>query len=353
MATLASTLYRSGGLPASSLPHAGAALGSALLRAPFTWGEHFWVASQRKRRQQMPAPVFIVGHWRSGTTHLYSLLAQSRGFAYVSPLAAGLPWDFLVLGRLLRPLLHRAMPANRFIDRVEVRPDSPQEDEVGLANMQDLSFFHAIYFPRRFREHFGAGIFFSGCSQARIKRWQRAARLFLEKVALDQPDRRVLIKNPVYTSRVALLKAMWPEAKFIHIYRSPYRVFPSTRHFYRKLLAELALQDYQHVDIDRLVLETYPPLMDRVLEETRDLPEGSFSEISFEAVEERPLEELQRIYRELDWTGFEEDRPAFEAYLEANRSYQKNVYAMAEEDIQKVERYWGKYIRHLGYDTPG
>ncbi len=349
-ATLLAAFRHSGGIPPSSLPLAGAATVSALARWPFTLLEHLWVSTREKRRRELPAPVFIVGHWRSGTTHLYSLLTQSQRFAYVSPLATGLPWDFLVLGRVLRPLLKRAMPANRFIDQMEVRPDSPQEDEVALANMQPLSFFQGLYFPRRFWAHFDAGVFFSECSAEQIKQWQRAARLFLEKVAIDQPGHRVLIKNPVYTSRVDLLKTMWPDAQFIHIYRNPYMVFQSTRHFYRKLLPELALQEYQHLDIDRIVLDTYPRLMDRVLEESRALPAGSFSEVAFEELEQSPLKELKRIYQELGWTTFESDRPAFEAHMEANRGYQKNAYRFPPEDNRKVERHWGYYIQHLGYD---
>ena len=39
----------------------------------------------RKRLASLPlddAPVFILGHWRSGTTYVHNLLSQDRNFGY-------------------------------------------------------------------------------------------------------------------------------------------------------------------------------------------------------------------------------------------------------------------------------
>jgi hypothetical protein len=351
-ATLLKVLGRNGPLPPSRWPHAALALAASLARTPFTAYERAHVRRHREEARAMPAPIFIVGHWRSGTTHLYSLLARSSRFAYVSPLAVGLPWDFLVMGRLLRPLLERALPKDRFIDRMAVNPDSPQEDEIALASMQAVSFYHGLYFPRRFRQNFDAGIFFDGCRGKEIRRWQEALRLFLEKIALEQPGRRVLIKNPVYTARVGMLQAMWPDAKFIHIYRNPYVVFQSTRNFYRKLLPEFALQPHDQVDTDRTILEAYPRMMDALLTDTAQLPEGSFAEVCFETFEQQPLAEAERIYRTLGLEGFEADEPAFRDYLKATGNYRKNAYSYPPEDNRLVEQHWGHFIRRWGYHPP-
>ena len=48
----------------------------------------------------------------------------------------------LTLGRWLEPLLLKTLPSERFIDNVPVMPDSPQEDEIALANMTEPSFYH-------------------------------------------------------------------------------------------------------------------------------------------------------------------------------------------------------------------
>ena len=352
LGTLMRVLKANGGVPPSRWPHAALAILAALGRWPFTAYESRRLAAWRREQGPTPAPVFIVGHWRSGTTHLYSLLARSPRFAYVPPLAVGLPWDFLVLGAALRPLLERALPANRFIDQVAVNPDSPQEDEIALANMQPLSFYHGLYFPRRFRENFEAGVFFDGCDDRAIDGWREAMELFMAKVGLQQPGRRVLIKNPVYTARVAMLRRMWPDARFIHIYRNPYVVFQSTRNFYRALFEELALQPAEQADVDSLILDSYPRMMNAVLEDTRTLPEDQFVELRFEDFEQHPLEEAERIYRTLGLPGFEDDRPAFEAYLSSTRGYRKNSYRFPPDDLQRVERHWGEFLRRWDYHPP-
>ena len=249
-------------------------LAATLSRLPFSLTEKIWVA-QSSTSLTSP-PIFIIGHWRSGTTYLYNLLSRDPAFATVSPLATGLPWDFLLLAKLLRPLLEKALPSDRKIDQVAVNPDSPQEDEIALANMQSISFYHGLYFPQRFRENFNAGIFLTECSDREIEQWQTAMTYFLTKLQLQHPKRRLLIKNPVYTARVSLLRAMFPDAKFIHIYRNPYLVFQSMKNFYATLLAEMALQPYSHIAIDDVVLESYPKMMNKLLQDKADLQSNQF-----------------------------------------------------------------------------
>lgn len=337
-------------LPRSTWPFIAAALGSALARTPFSLAEGAWTGI-RRRRAPAPPPVFIVGHWRSGTTHLYNLMSRDPQFGFVTPVATGLPWDFYLLGRALRPLLERALPAHRFIDRVRVTPDAPQEDEIALASMQTLSFYHGLYFPERLESWFDQGVFFDDATPRQIARWRRCLRAFVDKLALLQPGRRPLIKNPVYTARVAELARMWPEARFIHIHRDPYVVFQSTRNFYRKLLHELALQPYDDDGIDELILSRYPRMMRILIDDFAGQPAGHTVETSFERLERDPMATLAAIYATLGLDGFDDARPHFEAYLAELGDYRKNRYDSAAADIERVTRRWRPYLAHWGY-TP-
>jgi len=322
-------------------------------RLPFTLAERAYVAAKRSRVEETEQPpVFILGHWRSGTTHLYNVLSKAGQFAYVPPVSTGLPLDFLLLGRMLRPFLERQLPEHRYIDRIPVTPTAPQEDELALANMSDLSFFHGIYFPQRFQEWFQRGVFLDGVSASERRDWEEKLRLLYAKLQMAQPGRRLLIKNPVYTARVAQLRALWPEAKFIHIHRNPYKVFPSMRNFYSALFDEFALQDFSHLDIDEVIFSTYERMMRRMQEDTADLPPEQFIEMAFDRFQTDPIGQIERIYRQLDLPGFEEARPAFEAYLESVAGYQKNVYTHPKETDRQVEARWGPFIEHWGYEAP-
>jgi hypothetical protein len=340
------------GLPLRHLPEIVIALAVSVLRAPFSLAEHLYTLAERPRLGVKEAPVFILGHWRSGTTHLYNVMSKAHAFGYVSPFATALPWDFLLLGRLFEPVLKKALPEHRFIDSIPVEPDSPQEDEIGLANMTPHSFYHGLYFPRRFEETFNAGVFFDGLTQDEVARWQRLVRYYFDKLSIGQGGRRLLIKNPVYTARVAILRALWPEAKFIHIHRNPYKVFVSMRNFYAQLFRELALEPYQHVDIDNFILATYRRMMDTYTKESAGLPPHQLVELSFEDFQKAPMTELKRIYATLSLPGFAEAEPRFARYLDSVREYRKNVYSFPAEAKERVSRHWQTYIERWSYLPP-
>jgi len=350
VATFARALSANGGVSARNLPRTAGIAAGILARTPVSLIERAAIAG-RLRRAAMPPPVFIVGHWRSGTTHLYNIMSRGN-FGYVTPLAAGLPWDMFGIAAALRPMLEAMLPARRYIDNIPVKPDSPQEDEVPMANMTDLSFYHGLYFPARFERTFNRAVFFDGCSEDEIARWEARLDYFLRKVWLHQDRRPLLIKNPAYTARLGRLARLYPGARFIHMVRSPFEVFVSMRNFYAKLFGKLALNRYDHVDIDTFVLETYNRLLDRQREEADRLAPGQYVEVRYEDLEADPMACARRVYDTLGLDGFDAARPAFEAYLGTVRDYQKNRFALDDRTIERVARACAGPLAHWGYAAP-
>lgn len=348
--TLASVARASGG-PARDklLPFLGICAAVAA-RTPFSWAERLVLAPLLPALSEMPAPIFILGHWRSGTTHLYNVMSTGE-FGFVPPVATGLPWDFIGLGRLLRPVVERVLPPDRYIDAIPVHPDSPQEDEIALASMTPVSFYHGLYFPEKFDLHLRRGLFQRDCSEAeRSSRW-RAFSYFLRKLSYHQ-DRPLLIKNPVYTGCVADIRAIFPDARFIHIHRNPFDVFLSMRNFYRRLLPVFALQDHDRVDIERTVLSVYVEMMHRYERDTADLGPASLIELGYDELDRTPLPALRRIYDQLGLDGYEAAEPRFQRYLQSVESYRKNTFKGTAETVEAVEREWGYFIEKWGYRKP-
>ena len=350
LGTLWRARRRFGWASAKRTPQLALAWAAALARFPSTAVERRVVDRRIARGHALPPAVFILGHWRSGTTHLYNVLAKAPRFAYVPPVTTGLPWDALGLGRALRPMLEAMLPEERWIDPVPVEPDSPQEDEIALANMDTLSFYHGIYFPRHLQHALDRGVFLEGVTDAELDRWRRRFTHLLHKLAMSQPQAdALLIKNPVYTARAGLLQRTLPGAKFIHLHRHPHEVFRSMRNFWRRLLEALSLQGFDHVDVDELVLSTYPRLMQRLIDEAAALPPGSFIELGYEELNADPLAAIERIYAALDLPGFADDRPRFEAYLDTVKRYEKQRYAMDEATKRKIDARWGPFMERWGY----
>ena len=363
--TLCTVLYRGGGVSPRRAHAAAIALCTAVLRLPFTAAEAAALAVRLRREPgfgaaaggaprtpSLPAPVFVVGHWRSGTTHLANVLSRSPRFGILPPIAVGLPWEALGLARLVAPFVGQFFPRNRLIDDVALAPDLPQEDELALANMTPLSYYHGVYFPRTLDEQFDRGLFFDGCTEAEMRAWAEAVRLYVAKMTLHQGNRPLLIRNPVYSTRISLLRALWPDAKFVHIHRNPYVVHASSRRMFATLLRELALQDAPSADVDALVLRIYPRLMARLVEDAAALPPGSFAEVRYETFRRDPLGELERLHRDLDLPGFERARAGFADYLASVSDYRTAAHRWDAADLDRVAGAWGPFIERWGYAAP-
>ncbi len=349
-ATLFSVIQRAG-LPEKPASAAMIAL-SVAARWPFSTAERVMMESRLPAADEMTPPVFILGHWRSGTTHLYNIMAKSGAFGFVPPVATGLPWDLFGLAKVFNPLLERALPEHRYIDNIPVTPDSPQEDEIAVANMSDLSFYHGIYFPRAFADLVRRGLFFDGCKPEEVKAWQERFVYLMRKLYLHQGEKPLLIKNPVYTGRLAMLRRMFPDAKFVHIHRNPYDVFVSMRNFYKKLFAEFALQEYGHVDIDETILSVYVRMMTALEADAADMPADRYIELRYADLDARPLESVEKVYSALSLPGFDEARPKFETYLASVKSFEKNKFAYSDEAAAKVESRLEPFLAKWAYVRP-
>ncbi len=353
ISTLIKVWREAGALSPGAHTRLAAALGAGIARLPFSLLEQGYVAARSRRAPPAAPPIFILGHWRSGTTHLYNILAKSPDFAYVSPFATGLPWNFLFLGRLFESLIAGHFPKEgRYIDNVGLTADSPQEDEAALANMTPLSFYHGIYFPQSFEKYFNPGIFFEGVDQKGIADWQARLQHLHLKLALRQPGRQLIIKNPVYTARVRHLRTLWPEAKFIHIRRNPFDVFFSSQVFFQRMFAALALQDYAHVDIDEVIFTEYARMMNLLMADTADLPPAQFIELSYEDLQSDPLGEIARIYETLGLKDFAAAAPHFTQYLQSVRGYSKAHYSYPPAALGRIGERWQPYIERGGYSPP-
>ncbi|MGF1528458.1 MAG: sulfotransferase [Candidatus Competibacterales bacterium] len=347
--TLARLVGRYGWPSRKRLPHLAAAVVSAVGRLPFTLTEGVYSAWLRPEAA-MPAPVFVIGHWRSGTTHFYNLLACGRQVSYVTPLGTGLPWELLTLVPLARRWLEGTIPEDRLVDRIPVTPTAPQEDEMALSSMATLSFLHGLYFPRHLHRAFLQGMFLEGtANDQRI--WERRCRRFLGKVWRSGGGGRLVVKNPGHTVRIATLKALWPEAQFIHVVRDPHALLPSMRNMITTLLPALAWQDprVSGSEIDGLIFETYDRMMAALVADSRTLEPHQFAEVRYEALVADPINCLRDLYRHFQWPGWEEDCGRVEVYLASIRGYEKNHFPADPAVGRDVVQHWGHWLDHWGY----
>lgn len=312
----------------------------------------YWVLyGKRLRRLTIQSPIFVIGHWRSGTTFVHELLARDPALAYPTMWHAILP-KTAVSAWYMRSLIDRMIPERRPMDRMTAHLLVPYEEEAGMASLTDLSFWHTFYFPENAARHFSRGVMFDGLSRGDVGRWKQAYRQFLESVALGADGRRLALKNPANTARIPTLLEMFPDARFIFLYRNPYVVYPSTVWLHRAMAHAFSLQSEHARGIDDLVFTFYRRLMDRYFA-TRDLvPKDRLVEIRFEDLEADPLGQMEGAYDALGIDGFEAARPHMAAYVESVASHRKNGYRVNLATIERIGREWAPTIARWGYEVP-
>ncbi len=308
---------------------------------------------KRVRATGLPhPPVFILGHWRTGTTHLHNLMSSDPQFGFVSTFQALAPDSCLLPLNPLRPLIGLCAPTRRHMDSMPLGLDLPQEEEFALCNLCGHTFYVGWYFPRRMAELFRKYVLFDGISEHERTGWSETYMDVLKKATIRANGRPLVLKNPVNTGRIPALLQLFPGAKFIHVYRDPYTVFKSTMTFHRATLDMIAFQQLQDTEIEENVLAFYRDMMSRYLRDRTLIPEGNLVEVRFEDLERSPLEQMASVYERLGLPQWEEARPHVERYLNAQIGYRKNHFRLSDSDIEKVERHWGFALDAWGYARP-
>lgn len=297
-------------------------------------------------------PVFILGHWRTGTTNLHNLMAQDPAMGFVSTYLAAVPCIAVHGEWLIRPLVARFLPKTRPQDNMSMELDLPQEDEIAMPMLTRCSFYNAFFFPNSFRRYFDRYALFDGIAPEELDEWRRVYTSLLKKAAHLCGGRRLVLKNPVNTSRIRHLLDLFPDAKFVHIYRNPYDVFASTRNLYARMLCLSTLQRYDEKGLEAYVFEFYEKMMRRYLEEKDLIPAGNLVEVRYEDFVKAPMAGLEEIYERLALPGFEEARPHFEAYAASQSGYRKNTYSLPAETIEQIGERWRFAVETWGYDVP-
>jgi hypothetical protein len=324
-------------------------LATSALTLPFRMYESARYGKQVRSVEIEKPPIFIVGHPRSGTTHLHNLMCQDLNMGYVTTLQASAPEMFLGAGSVLRLLLRRVLPGSRVSDRIPLLLDGPQEEEWAVYNMSPHSFFYHLFFPKS-GEYYLRYALFRNVSAVTIAEWKKTYLTILQQATLYMKARRLVLKTPMNVGRVDILRELFPEAKFIHIVRNPYDVFVSTKRMYSRLLETTRLQDITERQTVEYILLFYEEMMKKFLRDKTSIPPGNFVSVRFEDVEKDPLSELGRIYDRLRLPGFAEAQPALRTYIAAQSGYRKGGYDLSAEDIDLVNRRWGFAFEAWGYD---
>lgn len=299
-----------------------------------------------------PDPLFLLGHWRSGTTHLHNLLGRVPEHTYPTVYQVVFPGAFLTTDNIIPPLTERFMDDTRTYDNVKQGWHEAAEDEIALAKLTGLSPYVSFMFPdhaARYEKY----VDFQECTADERDRWKQAFLYFLKKISLQTGGKRIVVKSCTHTARIPLLLEMFPNAKFVYISRHPYEVFASTIHMRSHTDWENFFQvpeegwegqrEQQTLLLGQRIFDNY--VADRTL-----IPEGNLIELKYHELVGNEMEIMEGIWSQFgleNWDGAERVLTEYTAGL---AGYKTNELKIKPAQREAVRDYWASAFEHGGYD---
>ncbi len=332
------------------LPRAGAITVASMINSILGSLEDFRYGKRIEEVEIEAHPLFILGHPRSGTTHLHNLLLLDPEFAAPTLLQVFFPHSFLLTERVFLRTLGSRLPKTRGFDNVELGLGTPQEEELALCSLGAPSTYMSLLLPQRVDEY-AKYLSLRELPSDGVERWKSIYVKYLRKLTF-RFGRRLALKSSPNTARIQTLLELFPDARFVHISRHPYSLFQSYRTFLIYLHKNFAfLQKPDMGDLDDDILRYYTQMYDAFFADLPLLAKNRFHTLRFEDLEKSPLSEMKILYETLELPGFQAVKPKIESYVERTSRYQKNVYpGLTDAEKGKIRFAWKRSFEVWDYE---
>ena len=312
---------------------------------------HRWQELRWRRRiaaaVELRAPVFILGHWRSGTTLLHELLIRDDRHTYPTTYDCFSPSDVLSTSAFVRRWFSFLVPQRRPMDNMAAGWDRPQEDEFAMMNLGLPTIYETLAFPNQ-----------GPCGLERLDhdalepeqqlRYQQALRWFLTRIHVRDP-RRIVLKSPPHLGRLRCLAEMFPAARFVHIVRQPGEVYASSLRLWQALFQTQSFQVPTHEGLEAFVDRVFRDLYVAFHRQRAEIDASRICDVRYEDLVADPVAEIERVYGELQLGEFDAVRPALESHVEHIKHYRRNRHRLDDATQQAVHERWNDYCQRYGY----
>jgi len=297
------------------------------------------------RKQEIKAPVFIVGNFRSGSTLLQRLLARdpdhftSMNIAqiYIAPtLTQRTFWKFIgaidrVLfgGRGRRWLQERD---RRWLDTIQMHKVglfTPDEDEGLLITIWSTMFLQFVFpvvdqLPPY--DHFDEEI--PALQRRRIMGFYSA---IIRRHLYDAGgDRIYLAKSPGHTARIESIYEFFPDAHIIYLARNPLRLVPSALNFFKYIWNYMGVPDGAR-RFQAAMFRQFKYWYLYPMQRFRDKPKTRYMVLRYNDFVANVEETIQKVYEWMNIPLSDSFRRVVEQVVKANQAFESdNVYTLEE-----------------------
>lgn len=296
----------------------------------------------------LPAPIFVLGFWRSGTTLLHELLCCDSRFGFPSTYACLNPAHFLLSEHWT--VSHPNREVRRPMDDLRYSWASPQEDEFALLALGAPSAYGALIIPSLMRE-IDQLLLLEAHTVEDQELWCETFAYFLKLLTLQQ-RKPLILKSPTHGYRMRTLQTRFPEARYVLIERNPYEVYASNLKLWRTLTSRYGVEDCSETQLQEFVLSAYVLHQQAVSEGVRHCAPGFIAQIRYEDLVDAPVEQISRLYASLNLGDFTATRTRLDEHLRKVSSHRRNRFKLSRAQKALVDARWSDIISQGGYHWP-
>jgi len=327
-----------------------------ILSLPLSFLQYLIFERKIRRTVITKSPVFILGHYRSGTTYLQKLLIGGDHYGYLTNYDALFANSNLLMGRRMQGVFQKVISMFRiknpfFNDRLVLLYEPTEEDDYLMNRISAYSAYWGLLFPKKWREWLNCSAQMSVPEY--LQGWKKEYIKTLKYITFKSRGKQLVLKSPPNTERVRFLLEMFPDAKFIFMYRNPYQMYYSIRNMWKvAILGYYSVQKITEKELDDIVFDHFDYLTERYLQDKSLIPPGNLIEISYEDLMRTPYDIVHQIYSELGLPGFEKIADDLKLQIANEKSYMPFQFSYSDETFRMIEARWGKYLRLWNYAAP-
>ena len=296
---------------------------------------------------EMKAPVFMVGHARSGTTLTHRLMSLDQGrFSYFLLYECYFP--SLLQKKLIRLGIELDRRMGGFLAKCAKNWEQrrygkfrhmhamgltvPEEDDIALffsmasgfwitkmPYMGDLDFYHMNDWPASKRRRYND--FYRECVRRQLY--------------LNGPDKIHLSKNPLWAGRVASLVEAFPDARFVVNVRDPRETIPSLLKLLRSSWRQLGWEESRQRRCLQILAGQSWHSYRHPLETLKAHPETKGAVVDYRDLTSDPAGTIERVYQDLGLSMSDAFREKLAAEGKRERAHEtRHSYSLEEFGLE-------------------
>ncbi len=233
------------------------------------------------------------------------------------------------------------------MDQVKLGMDEPQEDEYAIYRLTNHSPLERLVFPINSRYFLRNYTSFVPEGSEKTK-WENQILNFFKKLNFEE-DKTIVSKNPFNSLRIKELTSLFPDARFIHIYRHPHEVIPSTMHLWKIVQKQNSLNSNGAPPSVDDVIDYLDHFWNVIRQDLSSISSENRYVLRFEDLEKDSEKAIKDLYSYFRIPFSDIFRDNLESFRQELQGYHKNQYHLTTEEKEQISKRLKPHMEYFGY----